>query len=234
MSNFQALFGIRADRIQKNCILLPLLKKDFLERLKVKKISRGRLFGAASTESFSVVVCGVGAALAGDAVLYLKETPCQNVILFGSCGLVAESQGLSIGSLVAPAKSYAYESFSQLLLQRNKAARVFYPDKTLFQELLQVGESQGLKKAVCATVSSLKLEEKMQSTFKKNKIDVVDMECSAFFSACGFCGIKGAAIFYTSDIIKRKPFYISLDSLSRTKINLAIEKGIKILRTLIK
>jgi hypothetical protein len=54
------------------------------------------------------------------------------------------------------------------------------------------------------------------------------------FSACRFSGINGAAIFYTSDIIKKKPFYSNLDSLSSTKVTRAIEKGSDILRAFIK
>jgi len=233
MNCFQTLFGLKAGRMQKNCILLPLLTPGILKKFKIKKLYRGKLFGAASAPQFSVVVCGVGPALTGDAVLYLKDSPCRKIILFGSCGLVKEKPALSIGSLVAPTKSHSYESFSQLLLEKDKRPKVYYPDKKLFRRLIEFGQNQGLRKVVCATVSSLKLEEKMQDDFVRADIDVVDMECSAFFSACGFSGIKGMSIFYISDIINRKPFYSNLDSASRMKITQAIEKATDILRVFI-
>ena len=234
MSCFSALFGMKASQMQKNCILLPLLPREFLKRLKIKKLYRGKLFSAANTPCFSIVVSGVGPALAGDAVLYLKESPCKNLILFGSCGLVKEKPGLSIASLVTPAKSQAHESFSQLLLEKNRKPDVSYPEKKLFQRLMEFGQNQGLKEVTCATVSSLKLEEKMRRDFIKSKVDVVDMECSAFFSACGFSGINGAAIFYISDIIKEKPFYRNLDSLCRIKLNQSIERATDLLSAFIK
>jgi purine-nucleoside phosphorylase len=234
MTYFEALFGIKAEEIQKNCILLPLLTPGILKKFKIKKLYRGKLFGAASARKLSVVVSGVGPALAGDAVLYLKESPCQNIILFGSCGLVKEKANFSIGSLVAPAKSYFYESFSQLLLEKNKKPKAFLADEKLFRRLSEFGQNRGLRKVVCATVSSLKLEEKMQDVFIRTNIDVVDMECSAFFSACGFSGKKAASIFYISDIIKKKPFYSNLDSTCKLKLASAIEKATDLLCAFIK
>ncbi len=225
MSCFPALFGIKPSQIQENCILMPLLLPGILEKLKIKKLYRGKLFAAASTPKFSIVVSGLGPALTGDAVLYLKESPCKNIILFGSCGLVKEKPGLSIGSLVSPAKSHAHESFSQFLLEKNRKPEVSYPERKLFRRLMEFGQNRGLKEVTCATLSSLKLEEKMRRDFIKSKVDVVDMECSAFFSACGFSGIGGAAIFYISDIIKEKPFYRSLDPVSRIKLNQSIERA---------
>jgi len=234
MSCFPALFGIKPSQIQENCILLPLLLPGILKKLKIKKLYRGKLFAAASTPKLSIVVSGLGPALTGDAVLYLKDSPCRNIILFGSCGLVKEKPGLSIGSLVTPAKSHSYESFSQFLLEKNQKPKASYPEKKLFRHLLVCGKDHRLKEVTCATVSSLKLEEKMRRDFISAKVDVVDMESSAFFSACGFSALKGAAVFYVSDIIKVKPFYRHLDSLSRIKLAQAIEKAVDLLSALLK
>jgi purine-nucleoside phosphorylase len=63
----------------------------------------------------------------------------------------------------------------------------------------------------------------------KKNIDVVDMECSAFFSASSYTGLKAMALFYVSDIIKEKPFYKTLKPALKTKLSAAIEKSINLL-----
>ena len=57
------------------------------------------LYSAGSNNHFSLIHTGIGPALLGDAVLYLKEAPCKNLILFGSCGAVEEGGNFKIGDL---------------------------------------------------------------------------------------------------------------------------------------
>jgi len=229
MAAFKTMFGMDSSQIKKNCILLPLLSKGALNFFKIRRFSEGKLFGAGNANHFTLIYSGMGPALTGDAVLYLKETVCENIILFGSCGLVAEKPGLSIGSLVCPSKCYSRESFTDLLLARDKQPGVFYPAEDLFKCFLSMSQGQDIKEVVCSTISSLKLEEEMADSLMQQGIDVVDMECSAFFSAADFIGIKAAALFYVSDIINKQPFY-SLDAQSKLKLLFAIKKSAAILR----
>ncbi|MDP6685676.1 MAG: hypothetical protein QGI05_01845, partial [Candidatus Omnitrophota bacterium] len=65
--------------------------------------------------------------------------------------------------------------------------------------------------------------------------DVVDMECSAFFSASRAVNKKAAALFYVTDIINKVPFYnlgfgekLSISSSIKTALEFlwkAIEKN---------
>lgn len=225
MTQFEALFGIKSLQVKKNCILLPLLPKGILNEFKIGNFKRGKLYGAGDNFDFTLIHTGMGAGFTGDAVLHLKESPCENVVLFGSCGLVKARNGLSIGSLVSPAKCFAFESFTELLLEKNVQLRVSYPQDKFFGDFLADGEKIGLKKVNCSTLASLKFEEQMVDLFIENNIDVVDMECSAFFSAAAFSGLNAIACFYVSDIIKEKPFYLSLDSDLESALSSAIKNA---------
>jgi purine-nucleoside phosphorylase len=223
MTQFEALFGIKSSSIKKNCILLPMLPKGILNEFKIGNFKSGKLYGTGDNDDFTLIHTGMGAGFTGDAVLHLKESPCENVILFGSCGLVKARNGLSIGSLVSPAKCYANESFTDLLLEKNIEPKVFYAQDKFLGDFLAAGEKMGLKKVNCSTLASLKLEEQMVDSFIEKGIDVVDMECSAFLSAAAFSRLNAIACFYVSDIIKDMPFYLGLDPDSKSALFSAIK-----------
>ncbi|MBI4650007.1 hypothetical protein HY745_01695 [Candidatus Desantisbacteria bacterium] len=225
MYRFKYLFGMNDTDINKTCILLPVLSKRILEYFKIEEFIKGKLYGAGNGKNFTLIHTGVGAGFVGDTVLYLKNTLCKNIILFGSCGLVQKKDCLDIGSIVIPVKCYSNESFTDMLLNNdNKNKFLLYPDEKLVDNLLIEGERIGITKAVCSTVSSLKLEEDRHNLIIKKEINILDMECSAFFSALNYTGLKGAALFYVSDIIKSLPFYNPNDS-QKTVINSSIKKA---------
>ncbi len=224
MSNFEILFGVAPEQVRKNCILMPLLPKGFLKQIGIGKLNKGKLYSAWSQDNWTLIQTGMSAPLVGDAVLYLKETPCQNMILFGSCGAVS-NQKLSIGSLVCPIKCLAVESFSDFL-QGQIDFKKYYPNQKLLERFLK--EDTAILKTSCATMSSLKLEEDRHEWLIQQKIDVVDMECSAFFSAAQYAHFSALAIFYVADIIKDRPFYKE-KSMSECDMGLAMKQIIKIL-----
>ena len=225
MNIFKTLFGIESFRIKKTCLFLPFLQKNMLKELKIGKLIRGRLYAYGENELFSVIHTGLGAPLLGDAVLYLKETGCKNIILFGSCGIVKEKKDIGIDSLLTPDRCCALESFSDMLLRGSKKdINVFYPDKKLFNTLLN--KTSDIKKVSAATVGSLKLEEDYIETLDKKGIDILDMECSALFSAADKVKIKAAALFYATDIIKKTPFYRDISLKDKKKFDASIRSGI--------
>ncbi len=228
MSVFQRLFGIKDSDVKNTCILLPLVQKNVLEWLDVKVLSKGKLYSSGNSKDFTVIHTGMGPAFSGDAVLYLEKTKCQNIIVFGSCGLIKEEKGLNIGSLVAPSKCYSIESFTDMLAGEKKDYCPFYPDKTLLEKL------PGMPKVTCATLGSLKLEEGYRNSFEAKEIQVVDMECSAVFSAANHIGKKAVALFYITDIINKKPFYESLSATDRLALMSSIKSASNILCDLIK
>lgn len=221
MDKFERLFGAKESDIKETCILLPLIQHNTARAFGVNRISRGKLYGTGSGRSFSLIHAGMGAPFLGDAVLYLDKTRCRNIILFGSCGLIYNSSGLDIGSLVLPKLCYSLDSFTQFLLKPHKALMSFRPDNGLMKTFLE--NNRDIKIVDCATLGSLKLEEKYADNLKKKGICAVDMECAAFFAASKYIKRRALALFYVTDIIGRKPFYEELDD----KDGLALEGAIK-------
>lgn len=234
MTRFEALFGIKSSEVRKNCILMPLLQKGALGLLEIKNLKKGKLYSSGSNNDFTLIVTGIGAGFVGDAVLYLQETSCQNLILFGSCGLVKEKRGLAIGGLVSPFKCYANESFSGMLLEKNTSPKVFSAGANLYESFLEANQGAGIKKVICSTLASLKLEEEIAASFIEKGIDVVDMECSAFFSASAYSGFNAIALFYITDIINKKPFYAGLDKNSKLILSRAVKNASGLLCKFIK
>jgi len=226
MNRFETLFGIKESEIKKTCILLPIARKDILARLGIKELLKGKLYNSSNSKYFTVIHTGMGPAFLGDAVLYLDHTQCQNIILFGSCGLVKEEENLDTGSLVMPDKCYALESFSQMLLEEKKDWQALYGDNTLLQSF---SKSNNAKKVTCATLGSLKLEEGYVDIFEQKQIQVVDMECSALFSAAKYIKRKAMALFYITDIINKKPFYKKLAPEDKTALLSSIKSASDIL-----
>lgn len=225
MTKFETLFGIKESNVKTTCILLPIITKDLLTAFNIGSFSRGRLYSSYNAQNFTIIHTGIGPGFAGDAVLYLAETGCKNIILFGSCGLLPLT--LTIGSLVTPVKCFAMESFTNMLLKK-PVINAFYPDKTLIKAFLK--DNSSLVKTVnCGTLGSLKLEEENIKLFNKKAVDVVDMECSSVFSAASYAGIKAMALFYVTDIINEKPFYKELSPEDNSSLCNSIKTAASIL-----
>ena len=231
MTKFEALFGVKESEIKNTCVVMPLIPKNSLEAFGVKKLSRGKIYSSGNSRHFTLIATGIGAGFTGDSALYLGDTGCKNLILFGSCGLVRADKNLDIGSLVAPVKCYAMESFTDMLL-KNNCLGVFYPDPGLVDKFL-AGKNE-FQKVTCATLGSLKLEEENLGLLKEKDIQAVDMECSSFFSAAKHKHLNAMALFYVSDIINKKPFYSSLSREDETRLSFSIQSGIKSICSFIK
>ena len=231
MTKFETLFGIKESEIKNTCVLMPLVSKNVLNILGIKSLLRGKIYSSGNTEHFTVINTGIGASFTGDAVLYLRNTSCKNMILFGSCGLVKPSDGLYIGSLVTPIECYAMESFTDMLLNYHNFKK-YYPDNILLESFLNYNKA--ISRVNCATLGSLKLEEDYVCLFVEKNIKVVDMECSGFFSAAAQINIKAMAFFYVSDIINEKLFYNKFCPEDEIKLASSIKSGVQLLCSFIK
>jgi purine-nucleoside phosphorylase len=234
MIKFENLFGMPGSDVKKTCVLMPFLTKDSLNYFGIEEFSRGKIYGSGNSENFTLIRAGLGPSLSGDAVLYLKDTPCENLILFGSCGSVNEENDLTIGSMASPESSYSLESFSDVLLRNKKNWKSFSADQELLERFLCSGQTRNVKKVKCATMGSLKLEEEYLDLFKQKSVQTVDMECSAFFSASLHARKKAIALFYVSDIINKKPFYADLGKEDKTNLSSAVKSAADILCEFIK
>jgi len=224
MTKFETLFGIKESEIKDTCVLMPILPKSVLSLLGIKSLSKGKIYSSGNAENFTLINTGIGASFAGDAALYLADSGCRNIILFGSCGLVKSSGNMAVGSLVAPIECYAMESFTNMLL-RNNDFKTFYPDKAVVESFLN--DNKDVQKVSCATLGSLKLEEESLDLFTEKNIHVVDMECSSFFAAGTHKHLKTIALFYVSDIINEKPFYAEFSPDDKLRLLSSIKSGVK-------
>ncbi len=231
MTKFETLFGIKESEIKNTCVLMPLLLKSAFNAFGIKNLSRGKIYSSGNAEHFTLINTRIGASFTGDAALYLSNTNCKNIILFGSCGLVKSSDGLDIGSLVTPVECYAMESFTDMLLKYH-TFKAFYPDAILLESFLNYNKN--IQKVNCATLGSLKLEEEYLCLFAEKNIQIVDMECSSLFSVAAHKNLKVMALFYVSDIVNEKPFYTKFCSEDEIKLLSSIESGIKSLCSFIK
>ncbi len=234
MDKFETLFGIKKSEVRPTCILMPFLRRYILKGFGATSLSRGKLYGATSNSSSTLIHTGVGAAALGDAVLYLGETACKEIMLLGSCGLIDNSKNLGIGSVVSPSVAYEAESFTQLLQQDDRDWKTFYPDRNLYQSFLKESGALDTKEATCLTVGSLRLEEEKLDLLRGRGIQVVDMECSSLFSACGYIGRRSLALLCVTDIVGSKPFYAKLDNSENSAVSNSFKKAIDTLCDFIK
>ena len=224
MTKFETLFGIKESEIKDTCVLMPVLPKNALSLFGIKGFQRGKIYSSGNAENLTLINTGVGASFAGDAALYLADSCCKNIILFGSCGLVRSSGGITVGSLVSPGECRAMESFTNMLLKNNDF-KTFYPDKAMLESFLN--NNKDIQKVNCATLGSLKLEEESGDLFTEKNIQVADMECSGVFSAGAHKHLKAIALFYVSDIINEKPFYSEFSPDDRSRLLSSIASGIQ-------
>ncbi|MCF6156839.1 MAG: hypothetical protein E3K36_16745 [Candidatus Brocadia sp.] len=234
MTTFKTLFGIEPSVIQKTCVVVPYLMPDILKALGIKGLKKGKLYATANTDVFTFMKAGIGTLLVGDAVLYLEETSCQKIIYFGSCGLVQETDQLTIGSLVCPKACLSFESFTDTLLRHTNKIITQYPDPTLFQSFLSTDLSPKIQPVIGMSMGSLKCEESYKEFFDEEGIKVIDMECSAFFSAAQYIRKKAVALFYVTDIIGKKPFFEPLEPQDKLKIDHAIQTACTVIRSFCK
>lgn len=232
MSVFKKLFGIEEAEINKTCILLPMINKELLSFFKAGRLSRGKLYGCLSCEDFTLIHTGIGCGFVGDAILYLKNTRCKNIILFGSCGSVGRKRK---GDIVAVNRCFLRESFTDMLLDPEKKPRAINSDeeflKVFFGFLASHKKScsANIEQVVCSTLASLKLEDELIEIFKGEGVDVVDMECSAFFAAAKECRMRALSLFYVSDVIKVKPFFEENNSEETRILRAAVRNAAEIL-----
>lgn len=220
-SKFEILFGLKESEISENCLLMPIIPKFLFKKKSLHNIAVGKLYSTIKRSQYTLIHTRVGAGFVGDAVLYLKNTSCKRIILLGSCGVLKDKQGLSLGSFIIPEKSYSFESFSGFLLHNDLHPESYTPDETYKNAFIESIQTK-INTGICATIASLKLEEDRYSSLLDLNIDVLDMECSALFSASKATGLKAFSMFWISDIITTSPYYRALDPSATGKINNAI------------
>ncbi|MGM0568173.1 MAG: hypothetical protein ACQESB_03020 [Elusimicrobiota bacterium] len=210
---FQKIFGCSPKEIRECCLILPSNDAGLFRSLNLEEIRRGLFFNVQSSEGVSLVSLK-DRSLAGDCVMYLKDTSCSRVVLMGSCGGIT----LECGDIGIVYESLNLESFSRFLaFEKDKAPETVKPSKAFFENILQSAPAK-LKKIRCATLSSFYLQEQKLEVLKSNGVDCVDMEASMVFSAADCCGMEAVAVFYCADQPGKINFYDNFSLALRNKI----------------
>lgn len=241
---FKKLFGADSKSIKPDCVILPSDDTSAFSDLSVgcsapyhwdggrkgcpvRSGNSGKLFSVINAETLTIIRTKFN-LLAGDCVLYLKNSPCENIFLFGSCG----GLGGKIGDRIIAGESLNMESFSNMLAGRGKFASVC-PDKELTARLASFGRKAGVRRLKCATVNSLFLEEGCRDFFKKQEVKCLDMEASMVFSASRHTGRRAAGLFYVTDIVGEKNFYEKRSKAESDAISAAKKELARVLREFI-
>lgn len=235
MNITERLFGVAAKEIKEDVIITPFLNVEYFAKTAKFRKTKGFLFEVLTQKELSVVKTGVGASFVGDAVMYLRDTPCRRLYFIGSCAGLSPYE---VGDIICAEKAFAGESFSELL--RNNAidtSSCIVPENDLSDEFLkfcrarQGGERtrQRIQTASVATLGSLSLESALFDSLKQQGIGGVDMEVSAFLSAANSRGVSCLAVLYVTDTISKKLFFRDLAIPERKTIKTARQQAITLL-----
>ncbi|MBF0595444.1 MAG: hypothetical protein HQL22_10835 [Candidatus Omnitrophica bacterium] len=232
MEQFRQLFGIDQGSVQPNCLLLPFLPPGALAVLGISKLSRGSVFSSASIKGLTIILTGIGAGFVGDAVLYLNQTPCQNIFFVGSCGLINNEKGLKVGDLVLPSVAFSIESFSDILNDRIQEPVTVSPDLALHSYFLKT-MTISIDTGACVSFGSLHEEERFVPLFRKLHADVIDMECAAFFLAAHKTNKKALALIFISDILLKIRFFETMSPENKKRLSAGAEQAVAAIKNFI-
>lgn len=213
MLDLSLTLGIDLKEIKKTCVICPVSDHSLFSKL--GKSKRKNLFFAKIINYDNVTIISTkNNFLVGDIVLCLKNSACENIILFGSCGGVGD---VKIADKLIVKKAFNFESFSEMLeMKRNPDS--YYPSTVLLESFLSKTK-QDIKQVKCVTTNSIILQRTYKDWFDKNKINAVDMECSSVFSAASAINKKTIALFYVTDhISETSPFETELDETQKMQL----------------
>ncbi len=199
-SSFQNIFGVPPESVGKLCVLIPYPLPVLSGALAAGNPAKGKIYTTSRGPQATLIQAPMGAAFCGDALLWLKDTPCQRVIFVGSCGSLRTPEELPLGSIVMPKECYALESFS-VLLKGVEWTDAHTPDENLLAALPSIRAVRG------ATLGSLAREQNILPQLKDKGIEVVDMECSAVYSGARAAGLPALSLLFVTDYLEGKAFF---------------------------
>lgn len=199
--------------IRKNVILSPTWSEKHFSRYiaKIETISEGFVYDISyQGKSITYIRSGMGAPFAGDAILALSCTPCENVIFIGSVGGLKES--LVIGDLVLVNRSISGDGFSNYIEKAPLTSSSFLTStrpnielSILLEEIARsICEEPGitLSKGDIFSIDTI-VASFVHLDFIEREFDCIgiEMETSAVFNAASLVGLKAAALLQLSDVI---------------------------------
>lgn len=213
--NFKDYFSISPSAIKETCIICQTYDLSLFSDK-----SQNAFFLKTASLKNATIIALKNNFLAGDTVLYLKNSNCKKIILFGSCGGCGDIES---GDLVMIDKAYNYESFSKMLsIDKDPENYSFSSD--LMHNFYSKNIYSDLIKTNSACISSLLLEKEYIDQFKKLNIHAVDMESSIIASASKKINVDTLCLFYIADHIEHNPLGKPMEDSVKKRISSARKK----------
>ena len=202
------LLGIEPSAVSENVLVTPVLSIPFLKKLLDSPlIVDSFACRTLISKDITVLKTTMGASNVGDTVLSLKNTKAKNLFFIGSCGGIQAE----LDDIILVEKAIAQESFSIAhgdwesmpdITTANTGALLENFSAYLDKDMIRY------KKGTVFTAGSLYFETKdNMKELEKKDILGIDLETSAFYSACALCGFNSLAALYVTDLPASKPFY---------------------------
>ncbi len=214
MDIFETIFGLKEKEVKRNCIICPSNDASLFIKPALKG-AKGLIYSAQNIKN-ATIISSKNNFLIGDCILYLKETSCENIFLFGSSAGIDKA----IGDCLLIQKSFSLESFSKMLTGETEFD-CFFADKSLFEGFEGLTKGKPVTPADSACASSLLLEKDYLDWAKINNVKCFDMESSIIYSSARKIGRKALAIFYVTDLAGKNPFYTRLLESEKKKLLLS-------------
>ena len=206
------ILGCDPVRIHPDVVLTPVWH---LERILdgaelAETVTPKRVFNFSyGSRPFTLVRSGIGAPMAGDAVLALGCTACTRLVFTGSVGGLVS--GMAIGDLVLAAEAVAGDGFSNYLAPGPLAAGAFLsvatPDPGLTDHLGRLAERAAGPQGVSTTRGRVFSGDALVAQFhhlpgivRDHGCIGIEMETAAVFRAAALTGIRAAALLQLSDV----------------------------------
>ena len=231
---FKFCFGCTPSVFSENVIITPFFPlKYFQEYMEVKQTFKGRLYSGFTTEkNITVVRCGVGDRLMGDAVLLMGCTAARQAIFVGTCAGLKDCE---TGDLMVAESAFNGEGFSKYydpgfsIANEMATGDVIEADheytESLFgfvKERLYVGGV--LRKGSIFTIGSIVAEhERNLIRIQEEGFQGIDMELSAVYRAAEIAGILATGLLAVSD----RPLIKGLGEEVNDSENRALDDGIR-------
>jgi purine-nucleoside phosphorylase len=221
---FKFCFGCAPSAFTETAVVTPVFPLTLFKKFgEVVKEFKGRVYSGVilskDGKNITVIYCGVGDRLMGDAILLLKKTPVKKIFFLGSCGGLKNS---SIGDVVLCEKAFNGEGFSKYWAENFKMNAVFdsgelIPADSRYVQRIKkfiskkIENKAIIKEGKIFTIGSLLAEERGNLIALEEKGFIgIDLELSAVYSAARIINRKAMGLLVVSDLPLKKPLGESL------------------------
>ncbi len=208
---FKLFYGCSPEVIREKVILTPVFSLDLFRKECTGVMDfKGKLYSGFNGEykntALTVIKCGIGSAVAGDAVQLLDLAGVKELLFLGTCGGLCDCE---IGDIVIAESAFNGEGFSSYYDNSFDMIK-FLADGSeigaaplLNERLLKYyGEvyPKGLRPGRIFTVGSILAEtDERLALLQKKGFKSIEMELSAVYQASANIGIDAGGILLVSD-----------------------------------